>query len=349
MSCIQYDPNPSVASYEDISDELIFGESQPMQLIQAKLTSVATSKVPVLIHGESGTGKELLARIIHRYSALGNQGTFVKVNCPALPASLFESELFGYEKGAFTGAYGKKPGRVALANQGTLFLDEISEIDSHSQAKLLQLLQDGSFCSIGGQQDTKVEIRVICATNRDLDVEVGNGNFRQDLYYRINVVNLRLPSLRERRSDIPNLVSHFIGLFNHKFNCRAKPLSAELLSALQAYHWPGNIRQLENMMKRYAILGSEEVIASELNSRTQASQTFTSIPHITAGESISLKDLTRDMVRDLERQVITKMLEAHRWNRAQAARALNISYRALLYKVKSSQLVSPRVGSSTEQ
>jgi two-component system response regulator AtoC len=238
---------------------------------------------------------------------------------------------------------------VALANQGTLFLDEISETNPASQAKLLQLLQDGSFCAIGGQQDTKVEIRVICATNRDLDAEVANGTFREDLYYRINVVNLRLPSLRERRTDIPNLVAYFIQLFNLKFNCRARPVSAELLGALQEYHWPGNIRQLENMIKRYVILGSEEVIASELNSRTQASQTFTSIPDIAAGESISLKDITRDMVRDFERQVITKMLEAHQWNRAQAARALNISYRALLYKVKSSQLVSPRAASRTEQ
>jgi len=336
--------------HNGVTDEsLIFGESQAMKALQAKLTTVATSKVPVLICGESGTGKELLARLIHQRSSSSNCGAFVKVNCAAVPASLFESELFGYEKGAFTGANGKKLGRVAGGNKGTLFLDEITEIDIAAQAKLLQLLQDGSFCPIGGHEDTRVEIRVICSTNRNPELEVANGNFRQDLYYRINVISLRLPALRERRHDVPGLAQHFIDSFNLRFNCQAKPLSRDLVQALQAYDWPGNIRQLENLMKRYVILGSEEALASELNSsKLNSNQLFTRLPEISAGESISLKRVTKDMVRNFERQIITKMLEVHRWNRTEAARALNISYRSLLSKVKSSQLASPRIQSNRE-
>lgn len=349
FSQLQSQLHVPVSSPQRLADDgLIFGESQAMKALQAKIAIVAASRVPVLIYGENGTGKELLARSIHRLSSAKNNGTFLKINCAAVPASLFESELFGYEKGAFTGANSKKLGRVALGNKGTLFLDEITEIDPVSQAKLLQLLQDGSFCPIGGQEDTKVDLRVICATNRDPEIEVANGSFREDLYYRINVISLRLPSLRERREDIPCLAQHFIDAFNIKFNCQARPLSQGLTNALQAYHWPGNVRQLENMMKRYVILGSEEVIAGELNSNGHANHAFASIPRISAGESISLKRVTKDMVRSFEREIITKMLEVHRWNRAEAARALNISYRSLLYKVKNSQLVSPRLNGGAE-
>ncbi len=195
----------------------------------------------------------------------GRTGPWVKVNCPAIPGTLLESELFGYEKGAFTGAYGTKPGRVEMAHRGTLFLDEISELDMALQSKLLQLLQDGQFCRIGAQEDKKVEVRVVCATNRKLEEEIAAGTFRADLFYRINVVNLYMPPLRERASDIPQLIGYFLEYYNRKFNARAVPPSAELMNLLKKYHWPGNVRELENLMKRYVILGTEESISGDLH------------------------------------------------------------------------------------
>jgi two-component system response regulator AtoC len=258
----------------------------------------------------------------------------VKVNCPAIPGTLLESELFGYERGAFTGAYGAKPGRVEMAHRGTLFLDEISELDMSLQSKLLQLLQDGQFCRIGAQADKKVEVRVVCATNRRLEDEIENGTFRQDLYYRINVVNLHMPPLRERRGDIEALVSYFLEYYNRKYNCKARPLSPELMDVFQKYHWPGNIRELENQMKRYVILGSEDVISADLQPREADLLT----PDINFDGPISLKKLTRQATRALERKIILKVLHNHHWNRKQAARTLNISYRALLYKIRDAGL-----------
>ena len=202
-------------------DNIIFGHSEAMQAVRSQLAKVAAANVPVLITGESGTGKDIIARLIHALSPW-KVGPFVKVNCPAIPGTLLESELFGYEKGAFTGAFGAKPGRVEMAHRGTLFLDEISELDPSLQSKLLQLLQDGQFCRIGAQEDKKVEVRVVCATNRNLEAEIEAGTFRQDLYYRINVVNLRMPSLRERRGDIEDLCAYFLEYYNRKFNCRAR-------------------------------------------------------------------------------------------------------------------------------
>src|SRR3954462_7849383 len=245
---------------------IVFGRTEGMLAVHDRLKKLAGANVPVLIQGESGTGKDIIARMIHAASPW-RTGPWVKVNCPAIPGTLLESELFGYEKGAFTGAYGVKPGRVEMAHRGTLFLDEISELDMSLQSKLLQLLQDGQFCRIGAQADKKVEVRIVCATNRKLEEEIENGNFRQDLYYRINVVNLFMPPLRERRSDIDGLVNYFLEYYNRKYNCRARPLSSELMEVLQKYHWPGNIRELENLVKRYVILGSEEVVSSDLQPR----------------------------------------------------------------------------------
>jgi two-component system, NtrC family, response regulator AtoC len=290
-----------------------------------------------LIQGESGTGKDIIARMIHS-SSPWKTGPWVKVNCPAIPGTLLESELFGYEKGAFTGAYGAKPGRVEMAHRGTLFLDEISELDMALQSKLLQLLQDGQFCRIGAQEDKKVEVRVVCATNRKLEEEIASGSFRADLFYRINVVNLHIPSLRERASDIPQLVAYFIDSYNRKFNTRASLPSAELMAALKKYHWPGNIRELENLMKRYVILGTEESIAYDL--RPQEPDFFNA--DISVDGPVSLKKITRQAVRELERKIILKVLQHHHWNRKTAARALNISYRALLYKIRDAGLPSNR-------
>jgi two-component system, NtrC family, response regulator AtoC len=316
----------------------VFGKSEAMQALRCRMDKVASANVPVLIHGESGTGKDIIARMIHALSPW-KTGPFVKVNCPAIPGTLLESELFGYEKGAFTGAYGAKPGRVELAHRGTLFLDEISELDLALQSKLLQLLQDGQFCRIGAQEDKKVEVRIVCATNRQLETEIQSGTFRQDLFYRINVVSLALPPLRERRGDIEILVQYFLDHYNRKYNCRARGLSVELMAVLKKYHWPGNIRELENLVKRYVILGTEEVISNDLVARSE--QEFFN-PEINLDGPISLKKLTRQATRELERKIILKVLQANHWNRKQAARALSISYRALLYKIRDAGLPANR-------
>ena len=318
-------------------EHIIFGHSEVMQAVRSRMAKVAAANVPVLIHGESGTGKDIIARLVHGLSPW-KTGPYVKVNCPAIPGTLLESELFGYEKGAFTGAYGSKPGRVEMAHRGTLFLDEISELDLSLQSKLLQLLQDGQFCRIGAQEDKKVEVRIVCATNRHLESEIEAGTFRQDLFYRINVVNLHMPPLRERRGDIEDLANYFLDYYNRKYNCRARPLSNEVMTVLQKYHWPGNIRELENLIKRYVILGHEEVITNDLISREP--DFFN--PEISLEGPISLKKLTKQAVRELERKVILKVLQQHHWNRKQAARTLNISYRALLYKIRDAGLPSNR-------
>jgi two-component system response regulator AtoC len=324
-------------------EAIVFGNSEAMQALRDRLAKVAGANVPVLIHGESGTGKDIIARLVHALSPW-KSGPFVKVNCPAIPGTLLESELFGYERGAFTGAYGSKPGRVEMAHRGTLFLDEISELDMPLQSKLLQLLQDGQFCRIGAQADKKVEVRIVCATNRRLEEEIENGTFRQDLFYRINVVNLYMPPLRERRGDIEALTNYFLEYYNRKYNCKARPVSAELMEVLQKYHWPGNIRELENLMKRYVILGSEDVISADLQPREGDLLT----PEINLDGPISLKKLTRQATRALERKIILKVLHNHHWNRKQAARTLNISYRALLYKIRDAGLPPNRARRAEE-
>jgi two-component system, NtrC family, response regulator AtoC len=324
-------------------EAVVFGRTEAMRAVRERLAKLASANVPVLIQGESGTGKDIIARMIHAASPW-RTGPWVKVNCPAIPGTLLESELFGYEKGAFTGAYGVKPGRVEMAHRGTLFLDEISELDLGLQSKLLQLLQDGQFCRIGAQEDKKVEVRVVCATNRKLEQEIENGTFRSDLFYRINVVNLYLPPLRERAADIPDLVTYFLEYHNRKYNCRAKPLSNEMMAVLRKYHWPGNVRELENLIKRYVILGNEDVISADLAPR---SPDFFNA-EIPIDGQISLKKVTRQAVRELERKIILKVLQNHHWNRKQAARTLSISYRALLYKIRDAGLPSNRAAKRQE-
>jgi two-component system response regulator AtoC len=319
-------------------ESVVFGTTDRMQSLQRKLRVVAQASVPVLITGESGTGKEILARMIHQESS-STDGPFVKVNCPAIPGTLLESELFGYERGAFTGAYSSKPGRVEVAHRGTLFLDEIGEMDLGIQAKLLQLLQDGQFCRIGAREDRKVDVRVICATNRDLESEIALGRFRQDLFYRINVVQIQVPPLRHRAQDIPSLANYFVEIYAEKFSVRPRAIPGAMMEMLQRYNWPGNIRQLENLMKRYVILGSEEAITSELVSHN--GNCFD--PVIPSDGRISLKHATREAVRELERRIIMKVLHTHNWNRKKAAKAMSISYRALLYKIQETGIISNRI------
>jgi two-component system, NtrC family, response regulator AtoC len=308
-----------------------------MQTARQKIEKVAQSGVPILIQGDNGTGKGLLASFIHNLSPEPG-APFVKVNCAAIPGALLESELFGYEKGAFTGAHAAKPGRVELADGGTLFLDGIDEIDMSLQAKLLQLLQDGQFSRIGGQEDRKVQLRVICATHRRLEQEIANGRFRQDLFYRINVVSIELPPLRSRAEDIPELVAHFLHMHRTRHNMQARPLSPAALHLLCKHAWPGNIRELENLIERYVILGSEDAISSELLNWEHAHAT----PEIPVDGQIHLKKVTRQAVHDLERKIILSVLEANRWNRKRTASALKISYRALLYKIRRAGLPRKR-------
>jgi two-component system, NtrC family, response regulator AtoC len=317
--------------------ELIFGRSSVMQESCQRINKFAATSVPILIQGESGTGKGVVARYIHTQSSVA-AGPFVNVNCAAIPTSLLESELFGYEKGAFTGAYASKPGRVELAHKGTLFLDGIDEIDLVLQAKLLQLLQDAQFSRIGGSGDITVRIRVICATTRPLEHEIAAGRFRTDLYYRINVMKVELPRLRSRIEDVPQLAMHFYERHRKRHRTSTGPISPALLMAFQKHTWPGNIRELENLVERYVILGSEEAIVDELAHWEQIPIT----PELPTNGPIHLKKVTRNAVRELEGRIILRALEANRWNRKRAANELRISYRALLYKIRQAGLRTKR-------
>jgi len=316
-------------AWEPPNPDVVFGRTAAMEAVRVNLLKAARTDVPVLITGESGTGKQIIAQLLHQYSQLAG-GPFVQINCAAVPPTLIESELFGCEKGSFTGANAAKPGRVELAQSGTLFLDEISEIGREIQAKLLHLLQDGRFSRVGGQQEEQVSLRFILASNRSLEREIAEGNFREDLYYRINVVNLALPALRDRKEDIPALVTLFLNKFNQKFDRTEGPLSERCMQRLCEYQWPGNIRQLENLIKRYVVLGSEDAILAEMNDEVPEMVKFV----MPASGEVSLKVIKRQATRQLERKVILKIVEASGWNRKRAAERLNISYRALLYKLK---------------
>lgn len=319
---------------EGPSVRAVFGHSEAMRAVRQKVEKVSGTNVPVLIQGDSGTGKEVLARLIHQLSSVA-QGPFVKVNCAAIPGTLLESELFGFRKGSFTGAYATKPGRVEMANGGTLFLDEIGELDGSLQAKLLHFLQDGQFSSIGDQEERHVEARFICATNRRLEDEIEAGRFRADLFYRINVISIQLPRLRDRREDIPELVDYFLAQCNAKFQRNAAAPSAELLQSFQESDWPGNIRELENRVARYVILGSEEALLDEVAPSRPTSPTAI---QLSENGTIPLKRIAKQAVREMERDLILKVLQANHWNRRKAAQVLAISYRALIYKIREAGL-----------
>jgi two-component system response regulator AtoC len=314
-------------------DQMLFGSSRAMDDLRKKVQKIASASVPVLILGESGTGKESLAKWLHRSSPWA-PGPFVKVSCPAIPLTLFESELFGYERGSFSGATESKPGRLELADCGTLFLDQIHDLDPSAQAKLLQILQDGQFCRIGGLEDRRVGVRLISASNRRLDEEIQAGRFRQDLFYRIDVLRIELPPLRKRAEDIPALAVYFVEHYRKLFERDTPVLSPSLLALLRDCDWPGNIRELENLIKRYVILGSVDVITEDLRHRRNHEAVS---PAPTDG-FLSLKIATKNAVRDLERNMIIETLHSTNWNRRMTAKILNISYRALLYKMRQAGL-----------
>jgi two-component system response regulator AtoC len=335
----------------------LLGQSAQMMEVRALIDRVAETDVTVLIRGESGTGKELVARAIRAGSPRDNK-PFIKVNCAALPTELLESEMFGFERGAFTGALQAKPGKFEFANHGTIFLDEIGEMNPSLQAKLLHVLQDGEFSRLGGHADVRVDVRIIAATNRCLEDAVADGSFREDLLFRLNVVSILMPPLRERREEIPGLVRHFLAKYSAHYNRPGTVISESTLQAFMHHDWPGNVRELENVIQRIVILGSESHRWTPLMPRRveqprvverqpaptvpePVEQFAEPEPKVTGGEQRSLKLIGREAARAAEREMILRMLHRTRWNRKEAAQMLGISYKALLYKIKENRLDDP--------
>jgi two-component system, NtrC family, response regulator AtoC len=338
---------------------MLFGTSPKMEEVKQTIEQVADTTATVLIRGESGTGKEVVARMVYVHS-IRRDKPFVKVNCAAIPHELLESELFGYEPGAFTGANRQKLGKFDLANQGTLFLDEISEMHPALQAKLLHVLQDGEFARLGGKRDIAVDVRVLAATNKALERAVEEGQFREDLFYRLNVVTIHIPPLRERREEIPVFIDFFLSKYSEFYGKTPPPFSEYAVGRMMEYNWPGNIRELENLVKRYVIVGKESQIIRELSTHkpivSSGNQVWTAKPVSDGGaqagmpapvvpfasqtnadgntEMPSLLEIGRRAAMQAEREAIERVLAQTRWNRRQAAKILKISYKALLNKLK---------------
>ena len=354
----------------DDEDRSVWGNSEKMRGIATVIEQVADSDVTVLIRGESGVGKELVARAIHQRSTRHNR-PFVKVNCAALPAELLESELFGHERGAFTGAATTRIGKFEQADGGTLMLDEIGEMKPALQAKMLHVLQDGEFTKLGSNKRIQVDVRVVAATNRDLEKMLISGDFREDLYYRLKVIELTVPALRERRDEIAMLSDYFIARYSRKYNRPATPLSEELRQLFMTYEWPGNIRELENMIKRIVILQDEQLVIREIQRNMQRhaaavltpalagvgagvggpgggpmSMAFPPAPQPEPDESMaeqveppdetggSLAAVAKAASIKAERAAIEQTLRQVHWNRRKAALILGVSYKTLLNKIK---------------
>ena len=326
----------------------IISKHPKMAEIMSMVQQVADSKATVLIEGESGTGKELVARAIH----LSSQRTgfpFIVVNATAIPRELLESELFGHEKGAFTGAGKRRIGSFELAHRGTLFLDEIGEMPKELQVKILRAIEGYRFMRVGGTEEIDVDVRLITATHRDLRASVEAGEFREDLFYRLHVVSIKLPPLRERKEEIPIFVEYFLDKFGKKYNKMIKPLPDHMMKAFLQYQWLGNIRELENMIQRFVVLGNEEVVLEELASTAEKdSNKATKETNSDKKAWPSLKEVHREATIKAEAEVIRKTLELTNWNRKKASHLLNISYKALLYKIKEygiherADLISPQ-------
>ena len=320
------------------------GESNAFQRVRELIEQIGSTDLNVLVRGESGTGKDIAARLIHQVSDR-NRGPFIKVNCAALTADLLESELFGHERGAFTGAYRSKPGRFELADNGTIFLDEIGEMPAGIQAKLLQVLEHKEFFRVGGTQTVKVNVRLICATNIDIEQRIQDKDFRLDLFYRINDISILLPALRERTEDVTTLAHHFLNRYCEQFGKTSEPLQAESERALMNYHWAGNVRELESLIKRVVIFGEDEIAQHiEMHQADPVLQQGDA----TGGQAIfnpaylpdsyfegkNLKEINDSVMGQVERRAIELTLERSGWNRKKAAKELGISYRCLLYKIQ---------------
>jgi DNA-binding NtrC family response regulator len=313
--------------------------SKRMREIESQCILVARADIPILILGESGTGKEVAAMLIHKLSSRSKR-SFLKVNCAAMPADLLESELFGYEQGAFTGAVKSKPGKFEICNNGTILLDEIGEMPSVLQAKLLQVLQDGSFSRLGSRSSVKVDVRVIAATNIDIKAAIAQKTFREDLYYRLNGFTLKMPPLRERTEEIPILAQHFMRKVATKYEWEPLQISPALMQALINHPWSGNLRELENTIKRYLVLADEQAIISELSPQQSTGSADSGAED--SGGNGGLKHLVRNLKGGAESVAIAQTLEGTGWNRKAAASDLQISYKALLYKIKQYNLSPPQ-------
>ena len=312
--------------------------SPQMRAIGAIIENVADTDATVLIRGESGVGKDLVARAIHAASSRC-RGPFVKVNCAAIPPGLLESEFFGHEKGAFTGAHQRKHGQFEYANRGTIYLDELAELPLALQAKLLHVLQDFQFSRVGGNQLLEVDTRVIAATNRDLEEAMARHEFREDLYYRLNVVEIKVPPLRERREEIPALASRLLARFNSQYG-RQKQLMPETLTRLAEYPWLGNVRELENVIRRLVVLGDgEQAIEALVTPGRNVHNGHCSAPRPVVAEG--LREVGRRGAREAERKALLEVLDRVSWNRTEAARILRVSYKTILTKISEYGLTPP--------
>ena len=325
------------------------GDSGAMLKVKAIIKQVADSELTVLIRGESGTGKEIAARSVHQLSKRVNR-PFIKVNCAAIPRDLLEAELFGYEKGAFTGAHKNKQGRFELADKGTIFLDEIGDMHLELQSKLLQVLEQQEFVRVGGIHNIHVDVRIICATNRNIEIGIQEQTFRDDLFYRLNEITLPRPPLRVRPEDIPLLVNHFIDKYTRLYTKELSHISAEMMSQLMAFSWPGNVRQLENMIKQIVVRDDESIISDLIATSSHQVAASISTSSVLAKpvtgengeETLSLKSRIGKIVADEEKKLIGQVLSKTNWNRRKAAQILEISYRSLLYKIKDYNLNSTK-------
>jgi DNA-binding NtrC family response regulator len=334
------DANNPVETVETLDDELFFLAASPvMKQIRAEVALIAKVDVPVLLLGESGVGKEIVARLIHKMSVRSDR-PLVRVNCAALPAELLESELFGYEPGAFTGANKSKPGKFELAHKGTILLDEIGDMSAPLQAKLLHVLQDGQFSRLGGGANIKVDARVLAATNIDVHRAIADRKLREDLYYRLNAFTMTIPPLRERRQEIPLLLTRFMNNLAHKFGKDPMPISDRMIQECMRYHWPGNVRELGNFVKRYLVLEQENLLIDELQAKSKGSGRNGREILTPASANGGLKALVRSLKADAEGKEILRVLEDAGWNRKVAASRLCISYKALLYKMQQHGLMS---------
>ncbi len=320
--------------FEEIDANVDFIAASPaMRKVHAQISQVARVDVPILLMGESGTGKDVAARLIHKLSPRAER-IFLKINCAALPADLLESEMFGYEAGAFTGAVHSKPGKFELAQGGTIFLDEIAEMPPGLQAKLLHVLQDKEFSRLGGRTQCRVNVRVLAATNVDVRKALAGGKLRQDLYYRLNTFAIELPPLRERKEEVPLLLRHFMTIYAERFGREPMPLSSTLIEACLRYSWPGNIRELESFVKRCLILGHEDLVLADLEENISSLNPDLRPVGQPKGSPGDLKALVRGLKDQAELDAITQALEHAGWNRKRAAEQLKISYKALLYKIR---------------
>src|SRR5579862_704090 len=335
--------NKALREYCDtITEDLCFLAASPQMVrIRQQILQIAPVDVPVFICGESGVGKEVVARMIHMRSTRRNQA-FVKVNCAALPGELLESKLFGYEQGAFTGAVRSKPGKFEMANKGTIFLDEIAEMSPHLQAKLLHVLQDHQYSRLGARSMVDVDVRVLAATNMEVQEAMKSGRLREDLYYRLNVLSINVPPLRERTSEIPLLFRHFLNKYSEKFNKELPTPTEHLMEAAMRYPWPGNLRELENFVKRYVILSDEEGSFRELVEMAAARQRTSPREDPAPPREQGLKALVRGLKDEAEMEAIADALEKTHWCRKDAAKMLGISYKALLYKIRQFNLDAGR-------